>query len=63
MKDPSDPGTRDIKLKSLIGYARVSTTDQDLSLQISALKKEGCHRIFKVSPAGPKVFGLDWIAR
>ena len=39
MKDPSDLGTRDIKLKSLIGYARVSTSDQDLALQVSALKR------------------------
>ena len=29
-----------------IGYARVSTADQNLSLQISALEKAGCHRIY-----------------
>ena len=29
-----------------IGYARVSTEDQKLDLQIQALKKQGCKRIY-----------------
>ncbi len=38
----------------LIGYARVSTTDQNVSLQIDDLKKVGCEKIFRDKVSGAK---------
>lgn len=37
-----------------IGYARVSTKDQILDLQIDALTKDGCELIFKETASGAK---------
>jgi Enterobacteriaceae phage serine recombinase len=44
-----------------IGYARVSTTDQNPALQLAALKREGCEKIFtdKASGASRKRPELD----
>lgn len=46
---------------TLIGYARVSTHDQDPALQLDALRRAGCTRIFEdrgVSGAGAERPGL-----
>lgn len=37
-----------------IGYARVSTKDQNLDLQMDALKKEGCIKIYQDTMSGTK---------
>ena len=45
----------------LIGYARVSTDDQNLDLQIAALEAAGCQKIFDDKISGSRVErpGLD----
>jgi DNA invertase Pin-like site-specific DNA recombinase len=37
-----------------LGYCRVSTKEQNLNLQIDALKKEGCTEIYKYQVSGVK---------
>jgi len=39
----------------LVGYARVSTTDQNLALQHDALRAAGCERIFTDTVSGARV--------
>ena len=45
----------------IIGYARVSTEDQNLDLQIDAMKEAGCDRIYEDKISGSKTErdGLD----
>lgn len=40
-------GTEEYPYRKVFGYARVSTPDQDMSLQIDALEKFGCDKIFQ----------------
>ena len=53
----------------LVGYARVSTFDQNLDLQKDALSKVGCIRVFEDYASGAKVerkgliAALDYVRR
>jgi DNA invertase Pin-like site-specific DNA recombinase len=38
----------------LLGYARVSTTDQDPHLQVDALERARCYRIFTETASGAR---------
>jgi len=50
----------------LIGYARVSTDDQDTAAQVAALKAVGCERIYREKASGGRWDGPNctgcWIS-
>lgn len=55
MRDEGDRQTLDVITGGLrIGYARVSTDDQDLSLQRDALQQSGCAEIYADTISGTK---------
>ena len=41
-------------LVHLLGYARVSTTDQQPQLQVDALERAGCYRVFTETASGAR---------
>jgi len=43
---------REVFAMMTLGYARVSTNDQDTAAQVSALKSVGCERIFREKASG-----------
>jgi DNA invertase Pin-like site-specific DNA recombinase len=47
---------------ALIGYARVSTTDQDLSLQLETLRKAGCGTLRAEKVSGTSTAGRTELA-
>ncbi len=47
----------------LIGYARVSTQDQNLELQTEALTKAGCKKVFEDKISGGRASGPVWPKR
>ena len=43
-----------------VGYARVSTQEQHLDLQLDALRQKGCEKIYQEQASGAKPPGQSW---
>ena len=58
----SGPSDTPVRNGHLIGYARVSTDDRNLALQLDALKQAGCRRVFRDVGSGSLITVTNAIA-